>query len=71
MDLVTLPNWLWIAAFAGCFLFGGICAALLWEVVRVRPLQGYRDVFERDTLVCPPPEPLPPRPQSDTLISAQ
>ena len=49
--MTTLPNWLWIAAFAGCFLFGGMCATVL-----VFALFGRT---ERDTVKCPPPVHVP------------
>ena len=49
--MTTLPNWLWIAAFLGCFTFGGIAATVL-----VFTLFGRE---ERDTTPCPQPERLP------------
>ena len=56
---IVAPQWLWILAFAGLWLFGGICGALLWHVIRVRPLEHYRDLVERDTLPALWPDPDP------------
>jgi hypothetical protein len=47
MSATTLPDWLWIAAFTGCFLFGGMCAAVLLFTLFGRE--------ERDTIPCPAP----------------
>lgn len=54
--MTTLPDWLWIAAFLGCFLFGGICATVLLFTL-----------FGREEHAPEPHCAPPPRPQADTL----
>lgn len=46
--MTTLPDWLWVAALTGSWLFGGICATVL-----VFALFGRS---EHDTIPCPPPK---------------
>ena len=55
MVTLTLPEWLWIAAFLGSFLFGGLCSAVF-----LFGLFGREEPEpEHDTILCPPPLHLP------------
>ena len=49
--MTTLPNWLWIAALTGSWLFGGICAGVLLFALFGRE--------ERDTMPRKPPVHVP------------
>jgi hypothetical protein len=68
MDWIAIeaPQWLWITAFVGLWLWGGICAIVLaWAIGLFA-----RRAEARDTIVCPPPSMQPSRrPKTDTLIS--
>lgn len=57
MVTLTLPEWLWITAFLGCFLFGGICAGvLLFALFGREEHEPKREPYRA-----------PPRPPVDTL----
>lgn len=30
---ITLPSWLWILSFVGCWVWGGICLAVFWQLI--------------------------------------
>lgn len=57
MVTLTLPEWLWITAFLGCFLFGGLCSAVFLFGLFGR--EEPEPEPERDTIPCPPPSHLP------------
>ena len=66
--MITLPDWAWLTAFLGCFLFGGMVAAVLLFALFGRE--------ERDTIKSPPPVHVPeiwPRDdeQTHTKVSAR
>jgi hypothetical protein len=46
---INAPLWLWIAAFVGLWAWGGMCGAMLWHYIKIRPLERYEEFANRKT----------------------